>query len=72
MTFFSGACRPFLDKGKAADLGHAADPAALSSFYVLPLGYNARLLAGFTPEFMGSRTRHRAQVGIRPDISGPS
>lgn len=26
-----------------------------SSFYVLPLGYSTKLLAGFTPEFMGRR-----------------
>jgi osmoprotectant transport system permease protein len=34
----------------------------LSSFYVLPLGYNARLLAGFTPEFMG---RQDGDIGLR-------
>ena len=34
----------------------------LSSFYVLPLGYNSRLLAGFTPEFMG---RKDGDIGLR-------
>ena len=34
----------------------------LSSFYVLPLGYNAKLLAGFTPEFMG---RQDGDIGLR-------
>jgi len=33
-----------------------------SSFYVLPLGYNSRLLAGFTPEFMG---RSDGDIGLR-------
>jgi osmoprotectant transport system permease protein len=34
----------------------------LSSFYVLPFGYSTRLLAGFTPEFMG---RSDGDVGLR-------
>ncbi len=34
----------------------------LSSFYVLPLGYSSRLLAGFTPEFMG---RSDGDIGLR-------
>jgi osmoprotectant transport system permease protein len=34
----------------------------LSSLYVLPLGYNSRLLAGFTPEFMGRRD---GDIGLR-------
>jgi osmoprotectant transport system permease protein len=34
----------------------------LSSFYVLPLGYSSRLLAGFTPEFMGRRD---GDIGLR-------
>lgn len=34
----------------------------LSSFYVVPLGYNSRLLAGFTPEFMG---RKDGDIGLR-------
>ena len=34
----------------------------LSSFYVLPLGGNSRLLAGFTPEFMG---RKDGDIGLR-------
>jgi osmoprotectant transport system permease protein len=34
----------------------------LSSLYVLPLGYNSRLLAGFTPEFMG---RNDGDIGLR-------
>lgn len=34
----------------------------LSSFYVLPLGYDSRLLAGFTPEFMG---RKDGDIGLR-------
>ncbi|HVW59819.1 MAG TPA: ABC transporter permease/substrate-binding protein [Puia sp.] len=34
----------------------------LSSFYVLPLGYSTRLLAGFTPEFMG---RSDGDIGLR-------
>ena len=33
-----------------------------SSFYVLPLGYPSRLLAGFTPEFMG---RQDGDIGLR-------
>ena len=33
-----------------------------SSFYVLPLGYGSRLLAGFTPEFMGRRD---GDIGLR-------
>jgi len=33
-----------------------------SSFYVLPLGYSSRLLAGFTPEFMG---RSDGDIGLR-------
>lgn len=33
-----------------------------SSFYVLPLGYSTRLLAGFTPEFMG---RKDGDIGLR-------
>ena len=33
-----------------------------SSFYVLPLGYGSRLLAGFTPEFMG---RKDGDIGLR-------
>ena len=33
-----------------------------SSFYVLPLGFNSRLLAGFTPEFMG---RIDGDIGLR-------
>jgi osmoprotectant transport system permease protein len=33
-----------------------------SSFYVLPLGYDTRLLAGFTPEFMG---RKDGDIGLR-------
>jgi len=33
-----------------------------SSFYLLPLGYNTRLLAGFTPEFMG---RQDGDIGLR-------
>lgn len=33
-----------------------------SSFYVLPLGYSSRLLAGFTPEFMGRRD---GDIGLR-------
>jgi osmoprotectant transport system permease protein len=36
----------------------------LSSFYVLPLGYNSRLLAGFTPEFMG---RKDGDLGLRSE-----
>jgi osmoprotectant transport system permease protein len=34
----------------------------LSSFYILPLGYGNRLLAGFTPEFMG---RKDGDIGLR-------
>jgi osmoprotectant transport system permease protein len=34
----------------------------LSTLYVLPLGYNSRLLAGFTPEFMG---RKDGDIGLR-------
>jgi osmoprotectant transport system permease protein len=34
----------------------------LSSFYVLPFGYSTRLLAGFTPEFMG---RSDGDIGLR-------
>ncbi|MHA4810398.1 ABC transporter permease/substrate-binding protein [Flavitalea flava] len=34
----------------------------LSSFYLLPLGYSSRLLAGFTPEFMG---RKDGDIGLR-------
>jgi osmoprotectant transport system permease protein len=34
----------------------------LSSFYVFPLGYSSRLLAGFTPEFMGRRD---GDIGLR-------
>ena len=34
----------------------------LSSFYVAPFGYNSRLLAGFTPEFMG---RKDGDIGLR-------
>jgi osmoprotectant transport system permease protein len=34
----------------------------LSSFYLLPLGYSAKLLAGFTPEFMG---RQDGDIGLR-------
>jgi len=34
----------------------------LSSFYVLPFGYSTRLLAGFTPEFMGRRD---GDIGLR-------
>ncbi len=37
-----------------------------SSFYLLPLGYNSRLLAGFTPEFMGRRD---GDIGLR-DVYG--
>ncbi|HWB92519.1 MAG TPA: ABC transporter permease/substrate-binding protein, partial [Puia sp.] len=33
-----------------------------SSFYVLPIGYGSRLLAGFTPEFMG---RMDGDIGLR-------
>jgi len=33
-----------------------------SSFYVLPLGFSSRLLAGFTPEFMG---RSDGDIGLR-------
>ena len=33
-----------------------------SSFYILPLGYSSRLLAGFTPEFMG---RKDGDIGLR-------
>src|SRR6202012_5029113 len=33
-----------------------------SSFYVLPLGDSSRLLAGFTPEFMG---RQDGDIGLR-------
>jgi len=33
-----------------------------SSFYLLPLGYNTKLLAGFTPEFMG---RQDGDIGLR-------
>lgn len=33
-----------------------------SSFYMLPLGYSSRLLAGFTPEFMG---RSDGDIGLR-------
>jgi osmoprotectant transport system permease protein len=33
-----------------------------SSFYVLPMGYSTRLLAGFTPEFMG---RSDGDIGLR-------
>lgn len=33
-----------------------------SSFYVIPLGYPSRLLAGFTPEFMG---RQDGDIGLR-------
>jgi osmoprotectant transport system permease protein len=33
-----------------------------SSFYVLPLGFNSKLLAGFTPEFMG---RIDGDLGLR-------
>ena len=33
-----------------------------SSFYVLPLGFSSRLLAGFTPEFMG---RIDGDIGLR-------
>jgi len=33
-----------------------------SSFYVIPLGYSSRLLAGFTPEFMG---RSDGDIGLR-------
>ncbi|HXD76801.1 MAG TPA: ABC transporter permease/substrate-binding protein [Puia sp.] len=34
----------------------------LSSLYVLPVGYGSRLLAGFTPEFMG---RKDGDIGLR-------
>lgn len=34
----------------------------LSSFYILPAGTNSRLLAGFTPEFMG---RQDGDIGLR-------
>ena len=34
----------------------------LASFYVLPLGNSSRLLAGFTPEFMGRRD---GDIGLR-------
>jgi osmoprotectant transport system permease protein len=34
----------------------------LSSFYVLPMGYSSRLLAGFTPEFMG---RKDGDIGLQ-------
>lgn len=34
----------------------------LSSFYLLPLGYSSKLLAGFTPEFMG---RKDGDIGLR-------
>src|SRR6201996_8375839 len=34
----------------------------LSSFYVLPMRYGSRLLAGFTPEFMG---RKDGDIGLR-------
>ena len=34
----------------------------LSSFYVLPMGYSTKLLAGFTPEFMG---RQDGDLGLR-------
>jgi osmoprotectant transport system permease protein len=34
----------------------------LSSFYILPLGYSSRLLAGFTPEFMG---RKDGDIGLQ-------
>jgi osmoprotectant transport system permease protein len=34
----------------------------LSTLYVLPLGYSSRLLAGFTPEFMG---RKDGDIGLR-------
>ena len=37
-----------------------------SSFYVIPIGYNSRLLAGFTPEFMGRRD---GDIGLR-DVYG--
>src|SRR6201991_4058602 len=33
-----------------------------SSFYLLPLGYSSKLLAGFTPEFMG---RKDGDIGLR-------
>ena len=33
-----------------------------SSFYVLPLGFSSKLLAGFTPEFMGRRD---GDIGLR-------
>jgi len=33
-----------------------------SSFYMLPMGYSSRLLAGFTPEFMG---RSDGDIGLR-------
>ena len=33
-----------------------------SSFYILPIGYGSRLLAGFTPEFMG---RMDGDIGLR-------
>ena len=33
-----------------------------SSFYVIPMGYSSRLLAGFTPEFMG---RKDGDIGLR-------
>jgi osmoprotectant transport system permease protein len=35
---------------------------ALSSLYILPIGTNSRLLAGFTPEFMG---RQDGDIGLR-------
>jgi len=35
---------------------------ALSSFYVIPIGYSSRFLAGFTPEFMG---RQDGDIGLR-------
>src|SRR6185437_3775922 len=34
----------------------------LSSFYMIPLGFPSRLLAGFTPEFMG---RQDGDIGLR-------
>jgi osmoprotectant transport system permease protein len=33
-----------------------------SSFYILPMGYSSRLLAGFTPEFMG---RKDGDIGLQ-------
>jgi osmoprotectant transport system permease protein len=45
-------------RGRGRSITLALLPAALvffSSFYVLPIGYGSRLLAGFTPEFMGRK-----------------